>query len=137
MLGVPAADVPGGRRRDLARGRGPARSGGSCVLGRDVPSRPCLRSIGARAGDIRRIFATETIALATAGWLIAIPLGYLLDRLVVWLVKTVVNEDVPVTFRPVNLPIALAGTILLALLITPVPVRHAVHYKPGEALRYT
>ena len=95
-----------------------------------------LRSIGARARDIRRIFATETIALATAGWLIAIPLGYLLDRLLVWLVKTVVNADVPVTFPPVNLPIALAGTILLALVITLVPVRHAVHCKPGEALRY-
>ena len=32
-----------------------------------------LRSIGARARDIRRIFATETIALAITGWMIAIP----------------------------------------------------------------
>ena len=39
-----------------------------------------LRSIGARARDIRRIFATETLTLAAAGWLIGIPLGYLLDR---------------------------------------------------------
>jgi len=29
-----------------------------------------LRSIGARARDIRRIFAAETLALAAAGWLI-------------------------------------------------------------------
>jgi putative ABC transport system permease protein len=95
-----------------------------------------LRTIGARARDIRRIFATETIALATAGWLIAIPLGYLLDRLLVWLVKEVVNADIPVTYPAANLTIALVGTILLSLLITLVPIRHAVHYKPGEALRY-
>jgi putative ABC transport system permease protein len=38
-----------------------------------------LRSIGARARDIRRIFAAETLTLAAAGWLIGIPLGYLLD----------------------------------------------------------
>ena len=57
-----------------------------------------LRSIGARARHIRRIFATETIALATVGWIIAIPVGYLLDRFLVWMVKTVANLDVPFTF---------------------------------------
>jgi len=46
-----------------------------------------LRSIGARARDIRRIFAAETLTLAVAGWLIGIPLGYLLDLFLVWLVK--------------------------------------------------
>ena len=48
-----------------------------------------LRSIGARARDIRRIFAAETLTLAAAGWLIGVPLGYLLDRFLVWLVKNV------------------------------------------------
>ena len=96
-----------------------------------------LRSIGARARDIRRIFATETLALALTGWLIAIPFGYLLDRFLVWLVKKVVNVDIPFAFPPWNLAIALAGTILLALLITLVPIRRAVHYRPGDALRYT
>ena len=57
-----------------------------------------LRAIGARARHIRRIFATETLALAVTGWLIGIPLGYLLDRFLVWLVKEVVNVDVPFTF---------------------------------------
>jgi len=32
--------------------------------------------------------------------------------------------------------LALAGTILLALLITLVPIRRAVRYRPGDALRY-
>ena len=57
-----------------------------------------LRSIGARARDIRRIFATETLALALTGWLIAIPLGYLLDRFLVWLVKQVANVVIPLAF---------------------------------------
>ena len=52
-----------------------------------------LRSIGARARDIRRIFAAETLTLAAAGWLIGIPLGYLLDLFLVWIVKKVVNDE--------------------------------------------
>jgi putative ABC transport system permease protein len=96
-----------------------------------------LRSIGARARDIRRIFATETLTLALTGWLIAIPLGYLLDRFLVWLVRKVASVDIPLTFPLWYLAPALAGTILLALLITLLPIRRAVRYRPGDALRYT
>jgi putative ABC transport system permease protein len=95
-----------------------------------------LRSIGARARDIRRIFATETVALATLGWLIAIPVSYLLERFLVWMVKTVANLDIPFTFPMRFLPLALAGTIAAALLVTLPPVRRAAHYRPGDALRY-
>jgi putative ABC transport system permease protein len=95
-----------------------------------------LRAIGARARHIRRIFATETLALAVAGWLMAIPLGYLLDRFLVWMVKELMNQEVPFTFPLWYLVIALVGTILLALLITVAPISRAVHYRPGDALRY-
>jgi len=95
-----------------------------------------LRSIGARARDIRRIFAAETLTLAAAGWLIGILLGYLLDLFLVWMVKTVTNLTLTLAFPPLNLALALAGTILLALLITLVPIRRAVHLRPGAALRY-
>jgi putative ABC transport system permease protein len=95
-----------------------------------------LRSIGARARDIRRIFAAETLALAAAGWLIGIPLGYLLDWFLVWMVKTVVNLNLTLAFPPWNLALTLAGTILLALLITLLPIRRATHLRPGTALRY-
>ncbi|HYB15257.1 MAG TPA: FtsX-like permease family protein, partial [Streptosporangiaceae bacterium] len=95
-----------------------------------------LRSIGARARDIRRIFAAETLTLAAAGWLIGIPLGYLLDLFLVWLVKRVVNINLTLAFPPWNLVLALAGTTLLALLITLVPIRRATHLRPGDALRY-
>ena len=95
-----------------------------------------LRSIGARARDIRRIFTTEGITLAVAGWLIGIPLGYLLTRLLVWLVWEVVDVRLPVVFPPWNILIALVGTVVLALLVLFLPVRRAVRLRPGDALRY-
>jgi putative ABC transport system permease protein len=96
-----------------------------------------LRSIGARARDIRRIFSAETLTLALTGWLIGIPLGYLLDVFLVWLVKQVANIELTLAFPAGNLALALAGTVLLALLVTFVPIRRAVRYRPGDALRYT
>lgn len=95
-----------------------------------------LRSIGARSRDIRRIFATETIALAITGWIIAIPVGYLLDHFLVWMVEAVANVDVPFMFPLANLALAVAGTIVLALVVALAPIRRAALYRPGDALRY-
>jgi putative ABC transport system permease protein len=95
-----------------------------------------LRTIGARARDVRRIFAAESAALALTGWLIGVPLGYLLDRLLVWLVRTVVEVEIPFAFPLTYVVIALVGTVLLSLLITLLPIRRAVRYRPGNALRY-
>ncbi|MGZ4616918.1 MAG: ABC transporter permease, partial [Actinomycetes bacterium] len=96
-----------------------------------------LRCIGARARDIRRIFAVEGVTLALAGWLLGIPIGYALDRFLVWLVKKVVKVEIPVVFPPWNLALALAGTIALALLVVLLPIRRAVRLRPGDALRYS
>ncbi|GAA1957206.1 FtsX-like permease family protein [Nocardioides panacihumi] len=95
-----------------------------------------LRSIGARARDIRRIFTTEGVVLAVAGWLAGIPLGYLLTRLIVRLVWEVVDVRLPVVFPPGNVVVALVGTTVLALLVLVLPVRRAVRFRPGDALRY-
>jgi putative ABC transport system permease protein len=95
-----------------------------------------LRSIGARARDTRRIFTTEGIALAVGGWLLGIPLGYALTRLIVWLVWEIVDVRVPVVFPAGNIVIALLGTLALALVVLFLPVRRAVHLRPGEALRF-
>jgi ABC-type lipoprotein release transport system permease subunit len=95
-----------------------------------------LRCIGARARDVRRIFTTEGIALAAAGWLLGIPVGYLLDRLLVWLLWEIAAVRLPVVFPPRNVAIALAGTLVLGLLVTLLPVRRAVRMRPGDAIRY-
>jgi putative ABC transport system permease protein len=95
-----------------------------------------LRCIGAHARDVRRIFATEGLTVALAGWLIGIPLGFVLAHGVVALVQHVFNEHVLFAFPLLNVPIALIGTLILALLVIQIPLRRAVRFKPGEALRY-
>jgi cell division protein FtsX len=95
-----------------------------------------LRTIGARGRDVRRIFAAESVAIALVGWLLGIPVGYLLDRFLVFMVKEVVNVQIPLTFPLANVGLALIGTVALALLITLLPIRRAVRYRPGAALRY-
>ncbi len=95
-----------------------------------------LRCIGARARDIRRIFAAEGIAVSLAGWLLGIPVGYAFARLLNWLLLEVVKIEFTFTFPPLNILIALVGTVALALLIMRVPLRRAVRFKPGEALRH-
>ena len=96
-----------------------------------------MRCIGARARDVRRIFATEGVVLALAGWLLGIPVGYALDRAIVGLVRDVANIDLPVMFPAFNVVLALLGTVVLALAITALPIRRAVRYRPGDALRYS
>jgi putative ABC transport system permease protein len=95
-----------------------------------------LRSIGARARDVRRIFAAETVALALAGWLLGIPVGYVLDRLLVWMLQEAVGVEVSLMFPLAYVLLALVGTVVLALLVTLLPIRRAVRYRPGNALRY-
>ena len=95
-----------------------------------------LRCLGARGKDIRRIFATEGLVLALTGWLVGIPLGYAIDRLFGWLIGRIFGFELAVAFPPMNVLIALGGTIVLALLIMRIPLRRAVRLRPGEALRY-
>lgn len=96
-----------------------------------------LRSVGARARDVRSIFATEGVALAILGWLIGIPLGWLLARALVWAAGEAVGLDIAFVFPLRYLLIALVGTVVLAVLVMLAPLRRAVRFKPGDAIRYT
>jgi putative ABC transport system permease protein len=95
-----------------------------------------LRCIGARAREIRRIFAAEGLAVSLAGWLLGIPIGYALARMFSWLMLKTINIDFGFSFPPLNLLVALVGTVGLAVLIMRLPLRRAVRFKPGEAIRY-
>jgi ABC-type lipoprotein release transport system permease subunit len=95
-----------------------------------------LRCIGARARHIRRIFTAEGLTLALVGWVVGIPLGYVLDRLLLWLFREVIDIELVFAFPATNVIVALMGTVLLALLIMVVSVRRAVRLRPGDALRY-
>jgi putative ABC transport system permease protein len=96
-----------------------------------------LRCIGARARDVRRIFAAEGIAVALAGWLIGIPLGFGLAHALVTLAENVFNEHVLFAFPALDVAITLLGTLALSQLVMQLPLRRAVRFEPGEALRYT
>ncbi|HVW34863.1 MAG TPA: FtsX-like permease family protein [Acidimicrobiia bacterium] len=95
-----------------------------------------LRSIGARARDVRRIFTTEGMVLALSGWVVGIPLGYGLARLLVRLVWEVVEVRLPAVFPPGNILVALAGSSVLGPLVLFLPVRRAAALRPGDALRH-
>ena len=95
-----------------------------------------LRCIGARGRDIRRIFEAEGLVLAVLGWVVGIPLGYVLDHALVWLFGELVGIEIPFVFPWTNVGYALVGTLVLAVLVMLLPVRRAVRFKPGDALRY-
>ena len=95
-----------------------------------------LRCVGARAKDVRRIFSVEGLAVAVAGWLIGVPLGWAMAHGFVSLTASVASIDLSFVFPISNLAITLVGTVLLALLVLLAPVRRAVRLKPGAALRY-
>ena len=78
----------------------------------------------------------EGVAIAVVGWVIGIPLGYAFDRLLVWLIWEVADVRIPVLFPPANVLVALLGTVVLSLLVLHLPVRRAVRFRPGDALRY-
>jgi putative ABC transport system permease protein len=95
-----------------------------------------LRCLGARARDIRRIFATEGLVIAALGWMIGVVAGYALAHGMIALTESAAKLDLTFTFPAGNLLVTLLGTVILALLVLLAPLRRAVRFKPGEALRY-
>jgi len=95
-----------------------------------------LRSVGARARDVRRIFATEGLVVAILGWALGVPLGYALARALGWATGEAIGLKITFVFPALYVAIALIGTVLLALVVMLAPLRRAVRFKPGEALRH-
>ena len=52
-----------------------------------------LRSIGARRRDLRSMFRAEGLAIAVVGWLVGVPLGYGLARLILWVLERRFDAD--------------------------------------------
>lgn len=95
-----------------------------------------LRCTGARGRDIRRIFGTEGLVVALAGWVIGVPAGWLMAKGLLALTSDVANTDLAFVFPPGHLVVTLAGTVLLTLIVLALPVRRAARLRPGDALRY-
>lgn len=95
-----------------------------------------LRCVGARARDIRRAFAAESVLQAGVGWVIGLPLGYLLSWGLARLTLTIMELEIATVFDLTTALIVLAVTVVLAAMIVVGPVRRATRIKTGDALRY-
>ena len=96
-----------------------------------------LRSIGARARDVRKIFRFEALVIAVVGWVLAVPFGWLIGAALTWIVTELFNYGtVPYKFPLRYTVFALAVTIVLAWIVVIGPVRRAARLRPGDALRY-
>ena len=96
-----------------------------------------LRCIGAGSRDITRIFRAEALAVAITGWVLAVPIGWLIGKALVQIVANLFNfGSVPYTFPFWYPPIALVLTVILAWMVVIPPLRRASRLRPGDALRY-
>jgi putative ABC transport system permease protein len=95
-----------------------------------------LRSLGARARDLRRMLRTETVALALVGFVLAVPLGWLVAHALGWLVLLLTSERLPVPYALSDLGVALVGTLVLSVLVVVAPLQRATRLRPGQAIRY-
>jgi putative ABC transport system permease protein len=95
-----------------------------------------LRAIGARARDVRRIFRAETITLAVIGFVLAIPLGWLIAHALQSLVLHLANISLSAPYSLPVLGAAFIGTVVLAVLVVASPLRRATRLRPGDAIRY-
>lgn len=95
-----------------------------------------LRCVGARARHIRRVFSAEAVVLAAAGWVVAVPLGWLIYQGLLALILHNSDISLPQEFPPVIPLVTLAGVVVLTLLVIRGPLRRATRIQPGTALRY-
>jgi hypothetical protein len=95
-----------------------------------------LRCVGARARHIRRIFTAEAVVLAAAGWVVAVPLGWLMYEGLLALLLHNSDISLPQEFQPVIPLITLGGVVVLTLIVIRAPLRRATRIRPGTALRY-
>ena len=95
-----------------------------------------LRCVGARARDIRRAFAAESVVQAVLGWILGLPLGFLLSWGLARLTLTIMELEIATVFDAGTALIVLAATVVLAALIVIGPIRRATRVNAGDALRY-
>jgi putative ABC transport system permease protein len=95
-----------------------------------------LRSLGARARQVRRVFGAEAVMLAAFGWALGVPLAVLIARLVLLLIGHDIDVPVPVVFPVLGAPVALAVLVAITLLAIRPSLRRATRIRPAVALRY-
>ncbi len=95
-----------------------------------------LRTIGARSWNLRSIFGFEGITLALFGWILSIPIGYLMGSYVVHSFNDVFSVELVMVYPLKDVLIGLAAILILTTIVMQLPLLKVVRFKPGEALRY-
>ncbi len=95
-----------------------------------------LRSIGARARDIRRIFLAEAMVLVVLGWLAGIGVGYLIARVILRAFNNAFNVSFALQYPLWSIAAALIITLGIAVAVVRRPLRRAGRLSPSVALRY-
>ena len=95
-----------------------------------------LRCIGSRAMDIRIVFGSEGFILGLMGWVVGIPTGFIIGRVIWEMLLRMLDVDAPYLYRISYTLWVLLITIIMTLIIIQFPLRRAARMKPGDALRY-
>jgi putative ABC transport system permease protein len=95
-----------------------------------------LRCLGARARQVRRVFSAEAVVLAVTGWAFGVLVGWLIYEGLLALLLHNSAVSLPQEFPPAIPLIALAGLLVLTLLVIRGPLRRATRIQPGITLRY-
>ncbi|NNC93697.1 MAG: FtsX-like permease family protein [Acidimicrobiia bacterium] len=95
-----------------------------------------LRTIGARGRDVRGMFRVEGLVVALVGWVLGIPIGYALGRLIMWVLENEFHAAFTFVFPLWTILAALVATIIVSRLVLRIPLRRALRMQPGAALRY-
>jgi putative ABC transport system permease protein len=95
-----------------------------------------LRSIGAGRRDLRGMFRAEGLAVAVVGWLLGIPIGYGIGRLIMRVLESEFHAGFDFRFPLWPIAVALVVTMIVTLLVLRLPLRKVLRMQPGDALRY-
>jgi putative ABC transport system permease protein len=95
-----------------------------------------LRCIGAQSKDVRSVFSSEALFLAFLGWIVGLPLGWILSQVMVAAMaigmKLTMPDRYALAYVGWSLVFAMVGTLIVIFF----PLRRATNMKPGEAIRY-
>jgi len=95
-----------------------------------------MRCIGSKAGHIRSVFGVEGLTLGIIGWVVGIPLGYLIGSYINYKIYDLMQLDMTYLFPMNYILIAFLLTVAISTVIIQPPLWRATHLRPGDALRY-
>jgi ABC-type lipoprotein release transport system permease subunit len=95
-----------------------------------------MRCLGSRSGHIRSVFAVEGLTLGAIGWVVGIPIGYLIGSFLNYQIYNLMQLDMTYLFPLNYIFMSFLLTMAISMVIIQPPLWRATHLRPGDALRY-